>query len=349
MPSSDLRSTVDIDRYLADNDPAWGQLERLSRAAHPRASKLTDDETERFLSLHQRISADLSLARRRHPDPMLLSRLSGTVAASRTVLEGRRAVDVRRVARFFTIRFPAAVWQLRRFVAISLLLTFVPAIGVGYWISHSSAALEATAPDAVRVAYVDQEFEQYYSDRPAAQFATEVTVNNIKVSIIAFAGGILLGLGTVAVLVGNGMNVGFAAGLFAVAGQQTRFYGLILPHGLLELTAVVIAGATGIALGWSIVSPGDVSRSESLTRAAQRSLTVILGLIAAFVVAGIIEGFVTGSTLSTAMRVGLGGMVELGFLSYLYVFGRRGAMLVAEGSQQLSQPGLPGTSGEDRW
>jgi uncharacterized membrane protein SpoIIM required for sporulation len=265
------------------------------------------------------------------------------------VLQGRRAVGVGTLGRFFTVRFPVAVWELRRFVAVSALLTFLPAAAVALWISGSPAARDAAAPEALREAYVEQDFEAYYSDRPASEFATQVTVNNIRVSVLAFAGGMLLGLGTVVVLVGNGANLGFAAGLFAAAGEQPRFYGLILPHGLLELTAVVLAGAAGLALGWSMVAPGDRSRGEAVAVAAQRCLTVILGLIAAFLVAGLIEGFVTGSTLTTALRVGLGVVVELGFLSYLYVFGQRGAAVGAEGTDAASDPRPPTASGEHRW
>ena len=340
---------MDIDRYLADNEPGWAEFDRLSGAVRSRASRPGDDELERFLGLHLRVSADLSHARTAQAEPALLDRLSRSVAGGRTVLEGRRAVSVRTVARFFTERFPTAVWQLRRFVAVAAALTFIPAAAIGLWISRSPAALEATAPAALRDAYVNQDFEEYYSDRPASQFATEVTVNNIRVSVIAFAGGILFGIGTVVILVMNGANVGFAAGLFAAADQQARFYGLILPHGLLELTAVVIAGATGLSLGWAMIAPGDRSRGESLVAAAQQSLTVILGLIAAFVVAGLIEGFVTGSTLSTALRVGLGGAVELGFLSYLYVFGRRGTGAAAEGGAPCSEATFSDLSGEHRW
>jgi uncharacterized membrane protein SpoIIM required for sporulation len=340
---------VDIDRYLAENEPSWALLTRLNEAARRRASALSDGEVEQLIGLHLRTSADLSHARLHQPEPALLDRLSAIVAGSRTVLEGRRVVSIRTVGRFFTERFPVAVWQLRRFVAVSACLTFLPALAIGAWISRSPAALEASAPAALRDAYVQQDFEQYYSDRPASQFATEVTVNNIRVSILAFAGGILLGLGTVAILISNGANLGFAAGLFAAAGEQSRFYGLIVPHGLLELTAVVIAGAAGLSLGWAIISPGDMSRGEAVTAAAQRCLTVILGLAMAFVVAGLIEGFVTGSTLSTALRVGLGIAVEVGFLSYLYVFGRRGGAVVVEGDDRTDVTAFPDASGELTW
>ncbi|MEZ5234601.1 MAG: stage II sporulation protein M [Acidimicrobiales bacterium] len=254
---------MDIDRYLADNQPAWAEFDRLAETVRRHPARLGDDELERFLHLHLRTSADLSHARVAQPEPALVDRLSHSVAAGRTVLEGRKAVSLRTVGRFFTVRFPTAVWRLRRLVAVSAALTFVPAVATGLWIERSPAALEALAPPALRDAYVNEDFEEYYSDRPASQFATEVTVNNIRVSVMTFAGGMLLGLGTAAILIFNGMNVGFAAGLFAAADQSARFYGLLLPHGLLELTAVVIAGATGLSLGWAMIAPGDRTRSES--------------------------------------------------------------------------------------
>lgn len=316
---------MDIDRYLADNETNWVALADLTRRARSRPSRLPEADLEPLLELYLRTSADLSFARTHQPEPLLLDRLNRLVAGSRPLMEGRRAPSLSTCWRFFSVRFPTAVWHLRRFVVLSALLTFLPAVAIGLWISHSPAALEAAVPAPLRESFVEREFEEYYSEKPASQFGIEVTLNNIKVSILAFAGGMLAGLGTVAILVFNGANLGFAAGVFAAADQQGRFYGLILPHGMLELTAIVLAGAAGLSLGWSMVAPGDRSRRAAVSAAAGRSLTVIAGLMTAFVVAGLIEAFVTGSTLTTAMRVGLGGSVELSFVGYLYLCGRRGA------------------------
>ena len=93
---------------------------------------------------------------------------------------------------------------------------------MGSWLARSDAALEASAPDALREAYVEEDFESYYSSAPASQFATEVTVNNIQVGFLAFAFGILLCVPTAFVLAMNGANVGRAAGLFAAVGQQAE-------------------------------------------------------------------------------------------------------------------------------
>ncbi|HEX7166051.1 MAG TPA: stage II sporulation protein M, partial [Acidimicrobiales bacterium] len=121
------------------------------------------------------------------------------------------------------------------------------------------------------------------------------------------------------------------------AGQSAKFYGLILPHGFLEITAVVAAGGAGLALGWALVAPGDRTRREALTAEGRRAVVIVLGLIATFTVAGLIEGFVTGSPLPTAVRVGIGGAVEIAFLLYVYALGREAA-----------RRGFTGTMGEDR-
>ncbi len=201
----------------------------------------------------------------------------------------------------------------------------LPAAITGAWIGTSDAALEASAPDAVREAYVTEDFEAYYSSAPAAQFATEVTVNNIQVAIVAFVTGILLCVVTAAILVFNGANLGVAAGLFVAAGEPGRFFGLVLPHGLLEIGAVIVAGAAGLALGWAVIAPGDRTRAEAVTDVGRRSAVIVLGLMLAFVNAGIIEGFVTGSGLNTALRVGVGVVVFAAWTVWLVTCGRRAA------------------------
>jgi uncharacterized membrane protein SpoIIM required for sporulation len=123
------------------------------------------------------------------------------------------------------------------------------------------------------------------------------------------------------VLLANGANGGGAAGLFAAAGQLPRFWGLVLPHGLLELTAVCIAGGAGLQLGWTLIDPGDRTRSAALAAQGRRSVAIVVGLVVAFVLAGTIEGFVTGSVLPTWARVGMGVLVEGLFVAYLLVFG----------------------------
>lgn len=316
---------MDIDRFVATHGAAWRRLEDLTRKAgrHPR--RLGPTEAEELVTAYQRAAAHLSYARTYIGDPALVGRLTLLVARAGAVVYGTRPATLRAVVRFVAETFPAALWHLRRFVAAAALVFAVVGMGVGTWVARSPAVLDAAAPAALREAYVSEDFEAYYSARPSAEFASRVFTNNVGVAILAFAGGLTLGLLTLGVLVVNAANLGFAAGLFAAAGHSARFWGLVLPHGLLEITAVFVAGGAGLRLGWAIVEPGDRTRREALSAEARRAMAVVTGLVGVFGVAGLIEGFVTGSALPTATRVGIGVAAEAVFVTYAVLLGRAAA------------------------
>ena len=317
---------MDVDRFITTHQAGWSRLEQLTAAAGGR-SRLVPAEVDELVQLYQRASTHLSHARTQQADPALVARLTRLVANAGGVLYGSRTRSLAGVARFFTTGFPAAVWHARRPVVASALLLLVPALLVGGWLARSDAALEASAPEAVREAYVEDDFEAYYSSAPAGEFATAVTVNNIQVGLLAFATGIFLCVVTAFILVFNGANIGQAAGLFAAVGEQPKFYGLILPHGLLELSAIIVAGGAGLAVGWAVIDPGDRTRTAALADQGRRSAVIAVGLALAFVVAGTIEGFVTPSGLPTAMRLAIGTAVFVAFWTYIVVLGRRAAAL----------------------
>jgi uncharacterized membrane protein SpoIIM required for sporulation len=313
---------VDLDRYIAEHRPAWDRLGYLSRRGRRGPQRLAPAELDELVVLYQRVSGHLSHTRAAYADPGVTAMLTRLVADANAVIYGARRPARAAVRDFVLIAFPAAVWRIRHFVAVAAALTLLPAFAVGAWIATSDAALEASAPEAVRAAYVAEDFEAYYSSAPASQFAAQVTFNNIQVAITAFAVGIAACVGTAGILAFNGANVGVAGGLF-------------LPHGLLELTAVIIAGGAGLRLGWTLIDPGDRPRVEALTEEGRRSVVVVLGLVGAFAVAGLIEGFVTGSPLPTWTRVGIGAVVWVAFGTYVIRLGR------AATERDLADPAPP--------
>lgn len=319
---------MDIDQFLSRNTPSWNRLQQLTRRAGTGVRRLSGAELQELIALYQRTASHLSYAQTNFHDPVLTTRLSQQLAASGAIIYGSRPRSIRSFGQFFTRTFPAALWRIRGFVAVSAALTLGPAVAIGGWLANSPHAVDASAPAAVRQAYVNQDFAAYYTSQPAAAFATEVYTNNIRVAALAFAGGILLCVPTAYLLVTNGAGVGQAAGLFAAAGQSSKFYGLILPHGLLELTSVIIAGAAGLRLGWAVIDPGDRTRATAIAEEGRRSVVLVLGVIVTLLIAGMIEGFVTGSTLPTVVRVGIGVAVEVAFLVYAVALGRAA---VAEG------------------
>ncbi len=316
---------MDIDQFLSRYTPAWKRLQQLTQRAGTSVKRLSGAELKELIALYQRTSSHLSYAQTNFSDATLNARLSQQLAASGAIIYGSRPRRLRSAGQFFTRTFPAALWRLRGFVAVSAVLTLGPAIAVGAWLANSPRAVDAAAPAALRQAYVNEDFAGYYSSQPAAAFATEVYTNNIRVAGLAFAFGILLCIPTAYLLITNGAGVGQAAGLFAAAGQSSKFYGLILPHGLLELTSVIIAGAAGLRLGWAVIDPGDRTRLTAVAEEGGRSVVLVLGVILTLLLAGLIEGFVTGSTLPTSVRVGIGVAVEVAFLVYAVGMGRAAA------------------------
>jgi len=339
---------VDIDRYIARNEPTWMALEDLTGKARGRLRHLQPGQVEELVQLYQRTSAHLSYARTYLRDPRLVNRLTRLVAAANGVIYGRRARSMRVFVRFFTHTFPGAVYHARRFMLIAGLLFFVPVFLMATWLSLDQRALDASASPKERQHYIDEQFAQYYSDQPSPVFFTSVTTNNIRVGFLAFAlGAVTGGIGAAYILVANGLNLGVVSGWMVADGSVWEFLGYIVPHGAMELSAIVIAGGAGLAVGWSYVAPGDRTRVDAFRDQAQRTVTIVLGLMTMFLAAGLIEGFVTGSGLSAGLRVGIGLAVWVAYVTYLVTRGRAAASEGVTGL--LLEPPRAWTDEPDRW
>jgi uncharacterized membrane protein SpoIIM required for sporulation len=315
---------VDIDAFVAAHAPAWQRLERLvKRAGRPK--RLTGNELDELVDLYQRTATHLSVVRTSSPDPALIDRLSSLTIRARSVVTGGRLRGWQEVARFFSTTFPAAVYRSRRWALGAALFTIVVATAMGVWIAtHPEIQRQIASPQEIKQ-LVEHDFEDYYSSAPAASFGAKVFFNNAWVAVLAFALGILLAVPTVFVLFQNAVNVGVAGGLMAAHGKLGLFFGLILPHGLLELTAIFVAAGVGMRIGWTVIDPGPRRRADALAEEGRACMAVVLGLVAVFAVAGFTEAFVTPSGLPTWARVAWGVAIETAFLGYVFYFGRRAA------------------------
>ena len=315
---------MDIDRFLLANEATWQRLAELTRKASRSAARLPAGELEELVTLYQRTGTHLSYARTAFGDPGLTSRLSRLVADAGGVIYGSRARTLRGVVRFFSRTFPAALWHVRPFLVAATALMFVPAAVVAVHLSTDPVALEALASPAERAAFV-QAGTDYYTAQPSAQFASQVFTNNARVALLAFSVGIAFCLVTALVLAVNGTNLGQFVAVFVDAGKGAELFGLLVPHGVIELSAVVVAGGAGLRLGWTIIDPGDRRRAAALAEEGRRSVALVMGTVAMLLIAGLIEGFVTGSALPTPIRIGLGVAVGAAFWFYAWAFGRRAA------------------------
>ncbi len=284
--------------------------------------RLSSDELDELVRLHLRVSNHLVTARGMAHDEDLTAYLSMVVARSSALVHGTRPRSLRTLLDALMVSFPAAVWHARIGIVVSAALFVVGALSVGAWLTFSESALQASAPADVRQAYVEREFVEYYSSEPAVTFAARVFTNNAGVGALAWGSGVLFGVPTLAILLLNGVNVGLAGGLFHAVGDAGTFWGLILPHGLLELTAVFVAGGAGLRLGWSVIAPGDRTRRASLRDEGRRSIVIVGGLVVVFLIAGVLEAFVTPAPWPTSLRVGTGAAVWVALSTWVIATGR---------------------------
>jgi uncharacterized membrane protein SpoIIM required for sporulation len=329
---------MDIDRFIAQNQPSWDRLDQLCAQARRGADRISGDELDEMVALYQRTSAHLAHSRTTFDDVALVTRLSRLVGVARGTIYRTRTRPGRAVGMFFTSTFPAAVWHCRRAIGVSALLLLLPAVVVGFWLGNNADARKAAVSPSLQQALATHDFQAYYSSSAASEFETHVTINNIGVAFEAFASGVLLGVPTVAVLIDNGANVGVDAAVMHAYHRDSLFWGLILPHGLLELTSVAIAGGAGLMLAWAMIAPGDRTRGRALAQEALRSVTILGGLVVTFTLAGFTEAWVTPSGLPTWARVGIGVLLETLFISYVVGFGRNAALRGVRGAMGDDSP-----------
>ena len=228
-------------------------------------------------------------------------------------------------AAFFTRRY----WQLVRDrpvpLLVAALLLFGPGVLAGQWAVSDPGAASTVVP---------REFSGVAEPRPEggdlgmsageqAAFSSYIFTNNIRVTFLAFAGGILAGLGTGLVLLFNGMVLGAVSGLAVGAGNSRVFFELVAPHGVLELSCIVVTAAAGLRFGWAMVDPGNRRRGRAVVEEARISCEIVLGTAPWLVIAGLVEGFVTPTGLGMVPAVIFGCVLGAIYWALLVLRGRR--------------------------
>jgi uncharacterized membrane protein SpoIIM required for sporulation len=306
-----------LDRFLSERTPAWDELAALVQRARRKPERLGPDGVRRLGALYRAASADLALARRAFPGTPVVARLEELVPRARHLVyeaPGRRAPVVGFVRRDY--------WRLVAERPLLLLLSagilFGPAALSGGWALRDPGAAAGLVPSEYKSVTEPRSTDLGLSPSEEAAFSSEIFTNNIQVTFIAFAGGIVFTLGTAFILLTNGILLGTVAGLAVEAGNGRTFFELVTAHGVLELSCIVVAGAAGIRMGWSVIDPGRRSRTASLVAEARAAVAIVIGTAPWLVVAGIVEGFVTpaGTGLATVLTVGF----ALGALYWALVF-----------------------------
>jgi uncharacterized membrane protein SpoIIM required for sporulation len=307
---------VDLDAFVAAHREEWQRLDELVRRR-----RLDGAEADEILDLYQRVATHLSVVRSAAPDPSLVTYLSSLLARARTRSAGVGTTSWSDTGRFFTETFPAALYRTRRWWLVTLLANVVVAFVLGWWfVAHPQVETGLLSRAEVE-RLVNSDFQGYYSEFAASHFAARVWTNNAWVAALCIAFGVL-GLPVIYLLFQNILNVALTGALMVGHGRGALFFGLILPHGLLELTAVFVAAGAGLRLFWSWVEPGPRTRAQAVAHEGRSAVAIALGLTVVLLVSGVIEAFVTPSSLPTWARLAIGIVAELAFLAYVFTAGR---------------------------
>ncbi len=331
--------------FVAQHSREWTRLEQLiRRASSPRS--MSGTEIDELVELYQRTATHLSVAQGSGGDPVLVGRLSSLVARGRSAVTGTRKGALRDVARFLTVDFPAVLYRARWWwIATTVFFLVVAVAWTAFLLTHPDQRNQIAAPEEVKQ-LVEHDFKDYYSQAPAHDFAAKVFTNNAFIAGLTIGSGLLLGVPVVFLLYQNALNVAVSAAFLIAAHRTGLFFGLILPHGLLELTTIFVSAGLGLKLGWTVIDPGLRTRAQALAEEGRATVIGAVGTTLMLLVSGILEAFVTPSGLPTWARIGIGVTAELGFLWVVFVLGRRAVQAGVTGDLDLERRGdyLP-TSG----
>ncbi len=317
---------MDLDAFVVEHAGEWRRLERLAA----RRRKLSAADADELVTLYQRAATHLSLVRSRSPDPALVARLSRLVLAARGALTGSPTRFWPAVIRFFTESFPVAVYRATPWwVGVAVCFIGVTGWLLAHYATHPADVLRFVSQQEVDD-MVNRSFEEYYRQAAPQNFAFAVWTNNTQVAAICLASGVLL-VPVLFLLFVNAFNTGLVGGVMVGNGRAGTFFGLLLVHGMLELTAIFVAAGVGLRIGWSWIAPGPYrTRGRALAEAGRSGMVVALGLAAVLLVSGVIEAFVT-PYLPIPVGLVIGGGAWLAFIGYVVIFGRSAAAVGATG------------------
>ena len=279
--------------FVKQNESRWESFEALLK--HPERA-----HPDRLADYFVQLTDDLAYAQTHYPKSNTAVYLNNLAAKVHQAIYRNQKEERNRIVTFWKEELPQLYYEARRPLLYAFSI-FILSMGVG--------ALSAAHDDTfVRLilgdAYVNMTLNNIEKGDPMAVYKSmhqsdmffAITFNNVRVSFLAFAMGLLISVGTGFILFYNGVMLGVFQYFFYQKGLLLTSFLTIWIHGTLEISAIVLAGAAGLVMGNSLLFPGTFPRLESFRRGARRGLKMVIGLVPIFVVAGFLESFVTRQT-----------------------------------------------------
>jgi uncharacterized membrane protein SpoIIM required for sporulation len=314
------------DDFVRERSFDWRELETLLGSA-PALHRLPPRSISRAAALYRTVCADLMRARAADYGPEVVTLLDGLAARGHNALYSAPPYRLGAVVDLLRQDFPRALRRHRRAFYLALALFLVPAISgfTGAWSSRTFAVsvLSPEAAEQMEEAYSDG-YDRGRSEDVDSGMAGFYVYNNVGVAFRCFATGVLFGLGSAFFLVVNGLQLGAVAGLLTASGRGFNLLTFVASHGAFELTAIVIAGAAGLVMGYSLVDTGGRGRFASLRAQAPDITRLVLGAAVMLLVAAGIEAFWSPSSVPPPVKLTVAAGLWVLVALYLALAGRRG-------------------------
>jgi uncharacterized membrane protein SpoIIM required for sporulation len=282
-----------------------------------------DSDATELADTYIDVTSDLAFAQTHYPESKITVYLNNLASALHNEIYRSDRYRWSRLLTFWTDEVPRTMWEARRELFLSFVI-FVVSAFVGFL----SQMLD---PEFCRIilgdGYVDMTLQNIAEGEPMAVYNGDpedamfgmITLNNVKVSFITFVLGVFTSLGTGFVLFQNGVMLGSFQTFFAQHGLLWQSALAVWLHGTLEISAIIVAGAAGIAMGNGWLFPGTYPRLTSFRRGARRGLRIVIGTVPVFVLAGFIESFLTRHTeWPDLLRLTI-ILSSLAFVTYYYI------------------------------
>ncbi|MBP3952675.1 stage II sporulation protein M [Bacillus suaedae] len=310
---------MNVKQFVKQHRADWKQLEELMTTLHKQKRHISGEEINQFHRLYQKATQNLSYSQTYFGQDDVTAYLNGLVAKSHNLLYRDQVSSMKQIRTFFGTTFVRLLSEQWRFVVIAMLLFTLGAAGSFAAVINDPLHLYSVLPPQIAQGVNPDQLGASDGMVDAPVMSAEIMTNNIQVAILAFAGGITFGLLTIYILIYNGIIIGALAALFWQYDKTYDFWAYIVPHGMIELTAIFIAGGAGLLMGYKLFVPGSYSRGYQLKEQAKRSVQLLLGTIPLFIIAGVIEGFITPAAISLEAKYLVAIITVFGLVFYVAI------------------------------
>lgn len=306
------------ERYINEKRGVWEELEEiLVRIDRGGLRALSPGELRRLGELYRRTASHLAYAKVHFPGSGTVTYLNQLVARAHSRVYLSAPASARDILGFFRNIFPQAFRRASLSIGLAASIFLLGSIAGYVAIALDPNLAEALVPENIRNFTAQAREGEIFPEPLRPLISSLILINNVKVGILAFGLGLTLGLGTAYVLFSNGLLLGALAAHFQAKGLGLPFWSLILPHAVLELIAIFVAGGAGFLLGWALIDPGHYTRRDALVLRGRQAIALILGSLPFFLVAAAIEGFITPLGVSPWAKLAFAAMTGMAALFYL--------------------------------